>query len=706
MAVTFGSNATIIQTFPGGWSSFFSGSQTKNLLQQMQYNDDGTLTTVWAFDGVSDVLVAIMWGSAGSPTTVPDAIVAAGYSQAQNNTDYNLFWSTYKATSNQQIVLPVTISGSTPSQVTLLSGSVTGLLLGGQPVNMANPLPITGSIAVTPSGVQVVTGSVIVANQVNVTGSSWTPTITGSVVVSNTVNVIDQSGSVVGLLVGGQPVNANNAVPVSIDNVPVNLFVTASITMLPLTTVIQYSGSTNPWIVSGSSWTPTVTGSVVVSNTVNVIDQSGSIVGLSVGGVPVSSNNPVPITGSISTTPSGVQTVTGSVVVANTVNVLDQSGSLVGLLVGGVALSSNNPLPVTGTVAIASPVAVTQGTSPWIVSGSAWTPTITGSVVVANTVNVVDQSGSVTGLLVGGVPVSQANQLPVTGSVAIVAGIPVGLTGAAAPTQALEVGGVNLSGNLTPVATDNAGLVMTGDFAYAAATGRVSGALAGAIFSFNNAAGTGPLRATTYNESSASIARQVSVASSVAADTLGGVGAQKVTLTYYDNSLNGPYTETISLNGTTPVNSVGVNYGVLERVVVSQVGASGSNQGNITIYNAANGASGTFGVIGYGVQTTNNGDNQSYWGTHYVRPGKTCYILGMTWDMDGVTSGYVYLKAQNPLASGSAGLQITPEFGARYVVGDAPFRVPILLAGPSRVHIYCDAGGGVNVGASFEFVEF
>lgn len=196
--------------------------------------------------------------------------------------------------------------------------------------------------------------------------------VTGSVALSEQAGVVLNSGSVTGLLVGGQPLSSTNVLPVSVsgtfnvsavgpetsaisssipssaslagfrdpggllqpatvDNFGAQI-ITGSVTVaFPLSQFVKQDST--PWIISGTSWIPTVTGSVRVENVVNV---SGS---------------------------NWTPTITGSVVVANQVN-------------------------VTGTVGIASAVAVTQGTSPWIISGSSWVPTITGSVVVTNKVDV------------------------------------------------------------------------------------------------------------------------------------------------------------------------------------------------------------------------------------------------------------------------------------------------------------------------------
>lgn len=250
--------------------------------------------------------------------------------------------------------------------VLLNSGSVTGLLVGGQPINGVNPLPVafSGSFSSTNPSVgatgSLAPASASLAGFVDPTGllqpaavdANHHLIVTGSVGVQGPVFL--GSGSLTGLLVGGQPISSVNPLPVEIDSVPINLFVTASIAMLPITTVIQYSGSTNPWIVSGSNWTPTITGLVVVANQVNV---TGSNWTPTVTGSVVVSNR-VDVSGS-----NWIPTITGSVVVANQVN-------------------------ITGSVGITSPVAVLQGTTPWIVSGSNWIPQVTGSVRVENTVNI------------------------------------------------------------------------------------------------------------------------------------------------------------------------------------------------------------------------------------------------------------------------------------------------------------------------------
>lgn len=185
------------------------------------------------------------------------------------------------------------------------------------------PIPVTGSVSVT--GLTF-SGSIAFPAVQIVSASDWIPTITGSVVVSNTVQVT-------GSIRLTEPITGSVGVtgPVAVSNFP----------------AVQ--------VISGSNWIPTVTGSVGLSGPVAV------------------SNFPA------------TQQVTGSV-------------GLSGPITGSVGLSG----PITGSVGITAPVTVVQGTAspisaPWpviIVSGSDAAGTIThpffvtGSVGISTTVTV------------------------------------------------------------------------------------------------------------------------------------------------------------------------------------------------------------------------------------------------------------------------------------------------------------------------------
>lgn len=112
---------------------------------------------------------------------------------------------------------PTTITGSVyvinqpaagSNSVTVVSGSVTGLLVGGQPAGLINPLPITGSVSLSSAPVTA-------------------------------------SGSVTGLLVGGQPAGQVNQLPVE------SYDLSGQMVSGSTTRTVQYS--TGNFSISGSS---------------------------------------------------------------------------------------------------------------------------------------------------------------------------------------------------------------------------------------------------------------------------------------------------------------------------------------------------------------------------------------------------------------------------------------------------------------------
>lgn len=385
--------------------------------------------------------------------------------------------------------------------ITVISGSVTGLLVGGVATSNANPVPVSQQGTATVTGTVALSRAIDIANMPSITiGSTVTVTgtvhmadvsaVTGTVALSRAIDIANMpnvtvanpqttvtviSGSITGLLVGGQAASNANPVPVNqqgtvttsttlVSGSQTGLLVgsnpVAASNPLPITGTVALSRAIDianmPNVTVGNVVTVTgtvhmadvsaVTGTVALARAVDVATMPSVTQGtaaalnapwrvqiVSGGDVIGQTSNPLWVTGSVfMLNPGGA----GS-------NVVAQSGSVTGLLVGGVALSSENPLPVTGTVALARAIdvstlpAVSQGTAaalsaPWrmqLVSGGdvvgqtsnpLW---VTGSVFVINQggagSNVTAQSGSVTGLLVGGVALSSGNPIPVTGTVAL-----------------------------------------------------------------------------------------------------------------------------------------------------------------------------------------------------------------------------------------------------------------------------------------------
>jgi hypothetical protein len=190
------------------------------------------------------------------------------------------------------------------------------------------------------------------------------------------------------------------------------------------------------------------------------------------------------------------------------------------------------------------------------------------------------------------------------------------------------------------------------------------------------------VRSTPYTEPTAQAQRSVS--SSVAADTAAGTGARQVRITYLDNLGNGPFTETVTLNGTTPVNTVATNIRFIEKMEVVSVGSGGSNAGVITLFNGLAGAGGAIGTIAVN-------QNNTAWAHHYVPVGKAANITGLSCGHNGtvVGSGALFRIFAQALNDGQPDRQIS-DFVRLYGQSSTFSRIyqsPIRVFGPARVTV-------------------
>lgn len=230
----------------------------------------------------------------------------------------------------------------------------------------------------------------------------------------------------------------------------------------------------------------------------------------------------------------------------------------------------------------------------------------------------------------------------------------------------------------------------------------------GSGFSFGqvatNSSNQFAVESTTYNEPTVNAQR--SIASANAADTSAGTGARTVKITYYDQTGAGPFTETVTLNGTTGVNTVSTTICFIENIMVVTAGSSGSNTGIITLYTAINKGGTVIGTIGALV-------NQTFWAHHYVSTGKTCYISGLSFSSSATAGGngaVFYLKESIPTVANSISLQISDFnhlFGQSSNTTTRTYVSPIQVAGPARITAYVlpDAGAAVTQYASFDFID-
>ena len=121
MSVAFGSGITVLA---GTWTVFKSNVSSRSMLVQYQDDDvSGPVYTIFGFDGPLAFTCTIWKG------TVPDGVIAGGYSQAQNDTDETDFETNYKTTANARYVANTSIAASSSAAVTSVAASASSVTL-------------------------------------------------------------------------------------------------------------------------------------------------------------------------------------------------------------------------------------------------------------------------------------------------------------------------------------------------------------------------------------------------------------------------------------------------------------------------------------------------------------------------------------------------------------------------------------------------
>lgn len=163
---------------------------------------------------------------------------------------------------------------------------------------------------------------------------------------------------------------------------------------------------------------------------------------------------------------------------------------------------------------------------------------------------------------------------------------------------------------------------------------------------------------------------QVRIVSTSANDTLLGTGAQKVKITYFDNSWT-LKSEIVSLNGLTAVDTVGTDIYRVESFDVIRVGTDLFAAGNIT----AKSIDGTrlFAQIDSGQNTFNRA-------LHWVRPGKIGNIVDLTTNCP--TSGGVIFLAfvTRDNTPDGGGLVLIPDLAFTLAADTIPLQLSIPIS--------------------------
>lgn len=198
---------------------------------------------------------------------------------------------------------------------------------------------------------------------------------------------------------------------------------------------------------------------------------------------------------------------------------------------------------------------------------------------------------------------------------------------------------------------------------------------------------------------------QRSIASSSALDTAAGTGAKTATITYLDQTGAGPFTETVTLNGTTYVNTVATNICFIEQIEVTTAGTGGVNAGILTLKAAINGGGVTIGTI-------SAKNNQTYWTHHYVPIGKTCNITGISCGHTGTTvgSGALFTLSSKLLNVPNTVEKQVSDFVRLYgqtSTFSRNYSSPIKVVGPARIRTYVtpETASSTTYRSAFDFFE-
>jgi len=216
------------------------------------------------------------------------------------------------------------------------------------------------------------------------------------------------------------------------------------------------------------------------------------------------------------------------------------------------------------------------------------------------------------------------------------------------------------------------------------------------------------IHATTYAEQSSNAQR--SVKSSSASDASAGVGARQVTITYYTSTGAGPFTEVVTMNGTTAVNTSSTTICFVESIVVTSVGSTGTNVGTITLFTTTGGGGSAIGTVGTGNIVAAVGDGRTYWAHHYVAIGKVASFATVVCGLaagTGSSNGSFFLKSVPVGVANAAEVHISDLLAVATGVGLVrQLGIPLRVTGPARVTGYAvPSGNNTTCDMSFDFSE-
>lgn len=264
----------------------------------------------------------------------------------------------------------------------------------------------------------------------------------------------------------------------------------------------------------------------------------------------------------------------------------------------------------------------------------------------------------------------------------------------------------NSLGKFYNISATPGGLLATATAGQAVSAGVVDGT-AGVISGRVTTAATTrtAIRNTAYMEQSVNAQRSVS--STSASDTAAGTGARTVRLTYFARSggtITGPFTEDVTLNGTTPVNTSNTNICYIDRIEVITAGSGGVNAGTIQLFTGLAGGGSVFASVAAG-------ERRTYYAHHYVASGLNLFIEGLYASSTASTLEFPEFTAvfRNPTVADAAERMLIDHLVVQGTSGikSQDFDVPKNVDGPAVVIFYVtptSIGSQVNR-VDCEFVE-
>jgi hypothetical protein len=222
----------------------------------------------------------------------------------------------------------------------------------------------------------------------------------------------------------------------------------------------------------------------------------------------------------------------------------------------------------------------------------------------------------------------------------------------------------------------------------------------GLAIGYTSTSGTGGVivKATTYNPQGVNAQR--SIVSTSANDAAAGTGARTVTISYLNTSFQ-LLQDTVTLNGTTAVNTNATDIAFIECIIVATCGSTGGNVGTLNLKVGTAGAGATWASIA-------TQDNQTFYCHHYVPSGVTTYIVRSASGATVNAGVYTLQRTGNPLST----LPIYNIGGwYNHIAGgneDHNYEFPIPVTGPDYIYIFEQPHNATvgNVYATFEYVQF